>query len=501
MQKVLKTIFYVFFALTFSWLLINIIAGFVGSRWWPPIVALMAIAALLLCTMRFKEKIDALEPKKFTRGLLVLFILFVLLLTAACNFFAQYPIMDLAVVQKMAAYFVENGSLGPYNDYLIVCNNNVGLFLLLSGWFALMQLFGIHALSEAGLISAGVFNVLMMALAVWFLCRCAARLYKNNLAPLLTMLFSLGGVVLYIWSPYFYTDTLVMPFITGGLLLYLRSRDSEKFLHRLLWMALAASVIFMGFAAKGSAGVAIVAVVIHVLMEYAGGIKKALALAAAAVLIFSASAGVYRLWQRQGGLINFTPEQQVGLPLELWFLYGSHGTGNYSEEDLQYCISFEGLANRKQAVREKMLQNYAAYTPKTYAAFLTKKGVNTWGDGKFGADLFLKNAYRSNFTHYFILEGMPFYWPFTYLCQIVHYTVLLLFLAGLWLRGVRKGTPAAMVVHLCVFGTMLLLCFWESTPRYGVSIQPLLLLGAVDGMVAMCELLGKKRALTAADTP
>ncbi len=343
-------------------------------------------AAVFFLFRRFRERIDRMDRAKYRRMIAVCFLLFTGLLMAAGYLLTQNLIMDLKVVFESLPDLLDNGKMGEYNGYYIVCNNNVGLLLLLGGLFRVLSIFGIAPNTDAGVTAAILFNALMIALAIYFLYGSAKLLFKNQSIPFLVAVLCFLFPVFYLFTPIFYTDTLSMPFLTGALYLYLTAREKAGFKKRFLFVMASSAVAFLGFAIKGSVGVLLVAIAIHLVLEHKGGFLQSIATALAAIVLFVGMYGGYSVWQRKSGVFDFSIEQEVGLPVGLWFLYGSHAPGHYSEEDLQYCISFDTLEQRAEAVNQKILENYRSYNLFSYIGMTTEKAVLTWGDGKFSAD-------------------------------------------------------------------------------------------------------------------
>ncbi len=490
MAKGLNRAFYALFFVSFAWLFLHIVPAGQSNRW---IIGAVGTALAALCIwlfVRLGGRIDAMDDRRFRRIVRLVLGVQAVLLCAAGYLLTEVLIMDLKVVYEAVPQVLESFTAG---GYFVVCNNNTGLLLLLSLVFWILSPFGIAVGTDAALTAAIVFNALMIFSAVWLTYRCARHLFSRKSEQLAVVLLGFFCAALYLWTPYFYTDTLSMPFFPLALLLYLRYRECGCIYKRIGYAALIAVCAVVGFAVKGSVGVVVIAFAIHALLEHRFGWKQAVAAAAVAVALFAGLLGFYKWWQGASGLIDFSVEQDIGLPTELWFLYGSHTPGSYWQEDLDYCLSFDGYDARQAALRQRIIEVYSAYTPATYIDSLTEKAVTTWGDGKFDADLFLCTPYRVNFTHRIILEGQTLYKPYTWYTQGFHLMLLAMFAAGLFARLRRGVLNPIGFAHLCIFGVMLFLGFWETAPRYGLNVLPLLFLCAADGLFAVSELFTKRQ--------
>ena len=192
------------------------------------------------------------------------------------------------------------------------------------------------------------------------------------------------------------------------------------------------------------------------------------------LLVFGLWLGGYRVWQRT--FLDFSVEDAVGLPIELWFAYGSGGDGNYNDEVCQTAKSLATMDQRRQMLRQYIAGQYSSRTPVGQADFMTRKAVITWGNGLYDAQEFLATPLKVSWTHRFILEGQPGYMPMVYYCQTYLYFVMVLVLLGA-LGAVRRSAPGPLTLaRVSVFGLMLFLSLWETKARYAFQFTPLLLL-------------------------
>src|SRR5699024_3784753 len=84
----------------------------------------------------------------------------------------------------------------------------------------------------------------------------------------LVLLFCTFFLPFYMHAPIFYTDTFALPFVTGSFLLYqYRKKDAR-------WMILTAAVLAVGYKVKGSLGVILIALLIHLWLHREGAAER-----------------------------------------------------------------------------------------------------------------------------------------------------------------------------------------------------------------------------------
>ncbi|MCL1829835.1 MAG: glycosyltransferase family 39 protein [Oscillospiraceae bacterium] len=497
--KKLYTAFLIVFLVILLWLILNIIVNQPKENLLAAVATVVILFVIILISKVTKHKLNSMTDGRFRLLMLFLFAVFTGLLMLVGYLLTQVVILDLKVVYESVVDLLDNFVLNRYSHYYVVCNNNVGLLLLLGLFFKLMSFFGIQPLTEAGLTSAICFNAVMISLSVLFIYLIAKRIFRSKSAVFTVFLVAVFCPVMYIWTPVFYTDTLSMPFMTATLYLYILARDSDRYFKRILLLLAGSAVAFLGFAVKGSVAVIAVAIIINLFIDRRDSILKTVAAATAVVSVFGVMYFSYNRWQRQSGVIDFSREETIGLPIGLWFLYGSHSPGYYSDEDLNYCISFEGLEARKEAVNQRVKEIYRSYTVRGYISMATEKAVLTWSDGKYGADVFLCTPLRVNFTHHIILVGQPLYMPYTIYSGGYHLMTLGLLCLGLFRQIFGKNkTSDLYVVYLTLFGVMLFFNFWETTSRYLINMVPLLCLTAADEIVLTVDIVTEGKHTTKA---
>lgn len=472
MAKRLTQTFSIGFAIVWGWVLFNSVL-----RWQHngP-AALLAGFALgfvaFFAAWYLLPMLDSVPRSRFRRWMAVVLLLYTLLLGMMGFFLAEMPIMDMATVLQSLPDFLDDGIPQVWGAYYIICNNNLGLALVLVLWFRLAGLFGITPDTEAGIYAGIVLNVLAIAFSVALVCLLARRILDRNSGVALAFLLCAGFLPFVLWSPCFYSDTLCLPFPLLVLLGWTRYRTAARAGIRLAWLAFMGTAAFLGYAIKGSVIVVLVAVIIQLFLEQKA--RRAAAGALTLLLVFGLWLDGYRVWQRT--FLDFSVEDAVGLPIELWFAYGSGGDGNYNDEVCQTAKSLATMDQRRQMLRQYIAGQYSSRTPVGQADFMTRKAVITWGNGLYDAQEFLATPLKVSWTHRFILEGQPGYMPMVYYCQAYLYFVMVLVLLGA-LGAVRRSAPGPLTLaRVSVFGLMLFLSLWETKARYAFQFTPLLLL-------------------------
>lgn len=483
MAKQLTRAFSIGFALVWAWVLFNSVL-----RWQhnspAALLAGLALGFAAFFAARFLlPLLDRVPRARFRRWMAAALLVYALILGRMGFWLAEMPIMDMATVLQSLPDFLDDGVPQVWGAYYIICNNNLGLALVLVLWFRFVGLFGITPDTETGLYAGIVLNVLAIAVSVWLVCLLARRILGHNSGVALAFLLCAGFLPFVLWSPCFYSDTLCLPFALLVLLGWTHYRAANRTVERLAWLGFMAVAAFLGYAIKGSVVVVLVAVIIQLFLEQTA--RRAAAGALVLLVLFGMLLGGYRAWQRT--FLDFSVQDAVGLPIELWFAYGSGGDGNYNDNVCQNAKSLATMDQRRQMLRQYIAAQYGARTIVGQADFMTRKAVITWGNGLYDAQEFLATPLKVNWTHRFILQGQPGYMPMVYYCQAYLYFVMLLVLLGT-LGEARRAQPGPLTLaRVSVFGLMLFLSLWETKARYAFQFTPLLLLLAAAALWQMAR--------------
>ena len=487
MQKTMTRLFWAGFAVLWGWVAANSVLRWAHNGLAAFAAGLILAAGFFALAKWVLPRLNGLSARRWRLVCGLAFGAYVLALGRLAFLLAEVPIMDQEVVLRTLPDLLDDGRFGVWSGYYIVCNNNLGLALLLGGWYKLAGLFGFAPGSDLAGVGPGIaLNVLALAASVALACRLAKKVFKTNSAAALAFLLCAGFAPFVLYSPCYYSDSLSMPFALLAMLAFTAWQTQQSRAKRLALAAAMGAAVFAGFAIKGSVAVVLAALVILFFLQ--AGPKRAAAAGLAALACFGLLLGGYRLWQR-AGLIDWADEEALTLPTQLWFCYGSHDEGNYSQADYEAAMSVDTIAQRKQLLTRRIAQNYAAMSPVQLAEFVTKKAAITWGDGLYNAEEFLATPQRANWTHFFILQGQPGYMPLVYYCQAYLYMVQLLVLLFAAQAALRPGAvPGALTLAgVSVTGLMLFLSLWETKARYAFNFTPLLLLLAAGGLLVLAS--------------
>lgn len=476
-QKWSMLLFSTVFVLVWSVLLFLVAAGFLESKK----ICAEALACLILLFLGivfFRHFCGGVweNPYFWKWGSIILLLLMTAGMLYAGMELRVYPGWDFGAVYQGAVELAEDGAFMEQSRwYFTTYPNNVAVCLFLALVF---KLFG----GLCSYITLGVLlNVLLMMAGICFFYLLARHLYGIRYG-FLGLLSCTLFLPFYMHAPIFYTDTFALPFVTGTFLLYqLRKKDVR-------YLAVAGLFLAAGYKMKGSLGVILIALLIHIWLqkERIGEYVKQSVLLMVPFLLLT---GFLTILPEQMSLWEKEDVQKNEFPLEHWLAMGLENDGGYSADVYWMTASVEGREEKIATDREFIREKLEEYGGAGLLQHLKRKAVFTWGDGVYFAPEKLKRdpLQESSLHAWFLYDGENYAKTYRY-CNAFQ----LLLLSGILLSATgnffRKGERREIhAMQLAVFGIFAFLLIWETRSRYLVNFVPIFVLLGIDGLQGLEE--------------
>lgn len=428
----------------------------------------VALISLWLCrkTIRledlFRRRFGNDENKYRTAfALLALTLLAVQLLFAAISDFQ--PINDLKHVSQIAENYVRYGTSDLYDgvieqhrNYLAVYPNNHMLVLIIALCYKITYVL-------TGQISntlPTLLNIAALNLSYVIMCRIARLLYAPEKA-LVCAVRGLMFIPLITYAPFFYTDPLCMPFVTGSAYIYVKwlgqheENGSEKKYFPLIICAL---LLALGYKIKGSAAILLIAIFADIVIKQQG-FRNRIRPICMMLLTFIAVCSL--ICHTSAGLLGLSKEElcRYKFPMIHWVMMSADGNGGYNAEDFFYTYSVEGYCNKVAADKERLTEKLEEQGAVGFISHLEKKLTYTWRDGTYMSGYYHKDSKLLNSS------------VFRVFAEILHFSLLLSMLKG-YLSKIRTKNDEmtkAFFLKICHMGLLVFLLIWEARCRYLVS--------------------------------
>ena len=406
------------------------------------------------------------------------------------------PVYDLKAVDMFASSYAKTGSFdyvreliaSGKNDYLARYPNNFTIMMILAVFYRMAYL----VFGYIPRMLPTVMNVFAINLSMLFTVLIAKQIWGRRRALFVLCLLVLFAPY-YSYIPFYYTDTLSMPFGMLGLYLYvlaLKTDDAHK-VRKYVMLVISGMVIFVGFKVKGSLIVVIAAAVIYAFLKCKW--KEFACVALALILGFGSFFAAFNVGYNAVGLVSEEQAEQLEYPYTHWVMMGLKGIGGYNRGDSRFTSAIEGKENKQEANVEVIKERLKTYLDEhKLTDHFVKKSIWMWGDGTYYIHGHIFNYVKRSFLHEFFLPDGKYYNLF-YVYSNAYQLVLLLMMALSLLSGaIKPKIDFSVLLKMIIFGIFVFLLIWEGRSRYLFNLTPVFIMIAADGVAVTTDTIRQR---------
>lgn len=321
-----------------------------------------------------------------------------------------------------------------------------------------------------GMFFLQVINLIAIDVALLFGYFFVKDFFEKESLGIAYMLFALISPLSYIWIPFYYTNTMCMPFYMAGLWIVQRCSkeegDNEK---KKIALLLAAGFLFyIGFAIRATVIITLIALGITILLFFKSIHNKSLLWLS--VFVSGMVLGFCVLKPFTEKYIAFD-YKNTAFPVIHWIMMGADGEGTFNKKDEAFTAYFataEDKYNADKIILTQRLQELGAGGTISHAI---RKMCLTFSDGtgNYEQELSISDNYGILYRYVYgdSNEGVK-----TYL-QIMHMVWLFCGILAA-VKMLRKKSDSRAFVVLCnLLGAFLFYMIWEAGSIYNMGFLPL----------------------------
>lgn len=454
-----------------------IILGFVGFT---------ALASIIYYyTTRTSDRLKKAPPLSDKQAKLILFagvfVIFLIQLYVGYKL-KNYPVTDAKILNKYIHSFAQTGNFdliqSEYSKgkvYLVRYPNNLAFTFLMSFISRIAYLiFGY----VPRFLSVFV-NCIALNLGILFTTLIAQKLYGNK-AGFYTL--GLCGVFppFYTYTAFCYTDSLSLPFLTGGIYFFLLALKSDKKIKPYVLAIICGIIVFLGFKMKASVVFVIIGAIIYSLLKL--NFKKFAAITLALIIGFIGIGAIYTTTVDSMHIATKKQINESQYPYTHWVMMGLKDKGHYNLKDSNYTASFPNIQEKTQANIKEIKNRIEEQGIAGLTYHTGIKVVWTWSDGTYFINHHIEHPVKENFLHSFVLDRGENHNVFYAYSSIFHLMLLFFMLMSI-IRGLKNPTPNfTTFLKGLVFAIFIFLIIWETRSRYLYNFTPVFILLSIDGL-------------------
>lgn len=484
----LNRIFHIIFLLAFGWIVLNIFLNFGDQNIFYIVAGFIFLAGFVIFYQLLNRHMLKKNTCDFDKIFGIMFIIMLLLQLLFGYMLTYEPVTDLGNVHAFAKSVAQTGSFSHIYDllpsaqgYMARYPNNNGIFLLLTGYYRIIYL----AFGRITLFDAVILNVTALSTSVFFTYRTAKKIFSPA-GALLTFLLCFFFLPYYTYTPFFYTDTLSMPFVVIPLYLYICALETTSVKRRYFYLVLFSVLVFLGYSLKGSVCILLACAVVFFFLK--APFQQALA---STVTVVSAFLICLLSFQAFVSSLNFTTPEELNerqYPLTHWVMMGLKGNGGYNPEDSNYTDHSGTYEEKKAANIKEIKRRLEEYGPDGLFKHLTKKAEWTWSDGTFFIDRHIANKpIRPNILHQFILKDGAYHSFFVFISNAYLLMMLGMICISILSSIIKPRMDYTVLLKGIIFCVFLFFLVWETRSRYLMNFTPVLLMITANGIISAAQ--------------
>jgi len=208
------------------------------------IVIIIGTIITILFLIQIKKIISKLKSKYINIIAVIICSIFFILMSISGNYFRENPSYDLSNIITEATKMLNNGGNFESEGYFARYINQTPIAILV---FLIYKLGDIIGLSQELLQPfAIVINSLIIAISAYFTYLSVKKI-KDEKLGLLTLIFFVMNPIFYIYSSYFYTDTMCMIFAAISIYLYICAIQQKEIKKKIMFLSLSGFILALGF--------------------------------------------------------------------------------------------------------------------------------------------------------------------------------------------------------------------------------------------------------------
>lgn len=485
-------ILHILFFAVFSVITVGVIGSVCGVNFWGLIAAAgifgVGVTAVYLLYQRFGN----IESRKADIIFVVIAAVMLILQLIAVKLLLANPVTDWHLIHQVALSFAKNGSMEnmyenlPHNPhYMAKYLNNNAAAAFLAIFYRVVYL----VLGDVPLIAPALLNTAFIFISVVF-CYLVAKRILGNFGGLVAAVICFFFLPYYTYTPYFYTDSLSMPFTVLSLYLFIRAYESDKPAAKIGLYCACALSIAVGYLLKGNVVVVLIGVILFVLVK--GGVKKIMVGAGITVAAFIISVAVINILISSLHMTTEEERYNYQYPLTHWVMMGLKGDGGFDQEDSSFTNAAGNYDQKQAANIEEIKNRISEYGFGGMCGHLYDKAIFTWGDGSYWVSHHIyDNAGERNFLHEFVLKNGQAYSVFYCISAGMQIVILLMFCITSLYSVAKPRCDYMALVRLLIFGVAMFLLVWETRSRYLFNFTPLFLIVTAQGMLICAKAVNK----------
>ena len=449
-----------------------------------PIIIIIGTIILILGLVGIKNIVNKLNGKTIKFIVIFTCIVYFIFLSIFGNIYKSVPTYDLSNIISEANNMLKNGGNFESESYFARYETQVPITILVYSVFKFGTILGLDiGMCQSLMI---VVNSLFITITAYFTYLSVNRIKDSKIA-LVTLMFFFLNPIFYLYSSYFYTDTLCMPFAAIVIYLLICSIQTNEIRRKVIYTVISGIVLAIGFKIRVVLGILLIGYIIGVFLNNQK-VKDNIIVISCLVVSFIVGILGYNLYSKNFGVIE---NKNLEFPVTHYLMYGFNdlSDGKYNSEDFSYTLSKKNYEEKINANIDRVLSRLESMKLSgLWELQLNKLAVN-WSNGDYDYLSKLNNVVEHKNIGYEYIEGNKIIFILYYL-QICKVTVMILFTISI-IAEIRKESKYKFI-YISIFGMFIFYMLWEVLSRYSLTCLPWIIVLIHESIENITQLLNSK---------
>ncbi len=430
---------------------------------------IIAVIGTIVTYYLFKylnKKLNNLTGKQISIIAGLLSILFFLGLLLIGLFLPISSVTDLSHIIEYVNRLFSESSLTITGPYFSKYTNQIPLLIIVYGFTKIGSIFNCANV----LLMGTIFNAIFISTTAYFIYLTAKEI-KSPKAGLLSLIFMIINPIFYLYTSYFYTDTLCMPFAIIGLYLIIKSLKSNNSKKQILLSILSVFSFYLGLKIRVVVIILLIAILLYIFIST--NLKYKLKIYTS--LFLGICLGLFG-YKAITNYFDISINNNQTFPITHWLMMGLNEeyTGGYNEPDHTLTYNEETYEEKKETNIAEIKKRINELGPIGLIKLEGMKIARTWCSGNYGVYAKLNNT-KDGTGLYQYLGGYGNTNMFLKCSlQILKTYINLIVLIGLYqlYKNKKKEYSYDTIIYIALFGAIIFYILWESAQRYSLSFLP-----------------------------
>lgn len=433
-----------------------------------PIVIILGTIVMVFLMIRIKKLLCNISEKKADVIAIITCIVFLILLAVFGNLVTSVPTYDLSNIIGEVELMMKNGGKFVSEEYFARCTNQVPVTILLYYIYNLGKIIGFTDLAFFSMLV----NALFISITALFTYLSVKKL-RNHSTALMILIFFVLNPIFYIYTSYFYTDVLCMPFASIAIYLYILSEKSHNTKKKFIAIFFSGLFIAIGTEIRVVVAILLIGIIMSIILHKKIGYETIIN-TIIIIIGFIIGISLYMLISKPFGVIK---NKDLELPIYHYVMYSLNEKydGRWNIEDYMYTYSQDTHSKKVEANTNMIKKRLKSLRLKGWILLSKEKLAVNWSNGTY--DYFPKflNVKRINKLYEYIVGNKKIF--VMYYCQICKATTMLLFMLAVINKLIKKEKDNDdSAIYISMFGAFVFYLLWEVSERYSLTFLPWILL-------------------------